>query len=167
MAVRSEDYPLTSMRFKLSIKGVDDHFASFAYCSGFSYKTSSFFGRFGDSGITGGNTMLTGYDFTPITFKRGVIEDVDLFKYVIRASDDFKNTPNILDDKTIILTVLKDNGDAGVMWTFGDCALSGYQLGPLDASRSEILMESFSFKFYTLEKSIPTLQQSERAKSQK
>ena len=63
MAFRSEEYPLTAMRFKLSIKGVDDNFASFAYCSGFSYKHTGIFGRFGDSGLKGGNNMLTGYQF--------------------------------------------------------------------------------------------------------
>ena len=155
MAFRSEEYPLTAMRFKLSIKGVDDNFASFAYCSGFSYKQTGFFGRFGDSGLKGGNNMLTGYQFSPITLKRGVIEDEALFQYVLRAAHEFKNIPNILDDKTIILKVLKDNGDPGVIWTFKDCALSGYELGPMDASRSEILMESFTFKFYDLEKEIP------------
>lgn len=155
MAFRSEEYPLTAMRFKLSIKGVDDSFASFAYCSGFSYKQTGIFGRFGDSGVTGGNNMLTGYDFTPITFKRGVIEDKDLFQYVMRAAHDFKNVPKILDDKTIILKVMKDDGEPGVIWTFKDCSLSGYQLGPMDASRSEILMESFTFKFFDLEKEIP------------
>lgn len=155
MAFRSEEYPLTAMRFKLSIKGVDDNFASFAYCSGFSYKQNGIFGRFGDSGLAGGNSMLTGFEFSPITFRRGVIEDKDLFQYVMRAPHEFKNIPSILDDKTIILTVLKNNGDPGIIWTFKDCRLSGYQLGPLDASRGEILMESFTFKFFNLEKEIP------------
>ena len=155
MAKRSEEYPLTALRFKLSIKGVDDNFASFAYCSGFSYKPKYISGKFGDSGYATTHGMLMGYEFTPLTFKRGVIEDTKLFNYVMQVPHGFKNVPKILDDKTLILTVLKDNGKAGAIWTFKKCSLSGYQLGPMDASRSEILMESFTFGFRDVEMQIP------------
>ena len=165
MAQRNPGYPLTTLRFKLSIKGVDDNFASFSWCSGFSYQQKSISGRFGDGGVTGNYKMLVGYEFSKITFRRGVIEDTKLFDMALRAPHDFQGVPSILDDSTIILTVLKNDGAPGMIWTFTGCSLCGYQLGEMDALRGEVLMESFTFAFKNVERKVPEVLSEQQGKS--
>lgn len=155
MAQRSQDYPLTSLRFKLSIQGMDDNFASFSYCSGFSYQQKSIFGKFGDSGINGGNPIPVGVEFSKITFRRGVIEDMKLFNMALKAAHGYKGVPDILSDNNLILTVMKDDGTPGMIWIFKNVGLSSYQLGEMDAMRGEVLMESFTFGFLDVERKLP------------
>ena len=151
MAERKQGYPLGSFRFRLSIPGVEDSFAAFSYCSGFSYNQKVAGIRFGDDPPMVGHGVFYGGDYSEITFRRGVIENTDLFNYVFRAQNDFKRPDGnkVLKDGTdLILTVYKDDGTPGARWTFHQATLSGYRLGEMNASDSGILLETFTFKFF-------------------
>lgn len=150
MSELMQGYPLGAFRFQLSIPGVDKAFAAFSYCSGFSYQQKSLPVRFGDDKPLTVNVVPYSGEYSKITFKRGVIQDVDLFNFALRAQTDFKPAPGnkaFSKGKDLILTVFKDDGKPGMRWVFHNSTLSSYELGAMDALRNEILIESYTFAF--------------------
>ena len=158
---------LTSTRFIVSIDGFESPYdklnvAAFAQCSGFSYKSKSIIGRFGDDDFyAGGYKIRLGMEYSTITLSKGVITDDRLFNYVTAAQHRYQasgESANLMKDNSLYLTVETTTISGGlvysdtVTWKFLNAVAVGYELAPFDANRSEVLMESFKFFFWGVER---------------
>ena len=146
-------YPMGAYRFELYIGNNTEIAASFSACSGFHYKSQSSYFRFGDDPVTGGTWLNTGVDFSDISFSRAVEKDKDLFNNALTAGHDFKSGPDIFNGSEVITLKVRDNkGRVGLALQFDEAGLVGYELSPMDAMKSEVLMETFTFAFRTVKR---------------
>ena len=55
------------------------------------------------------------------------------------------------------MIALDDAGNRGVIWTLKDAMPIGYELSPMDGSRSEVLTESVTFAIHGVDREASTL----------
>ena len=90
--------------------------------------------------------VFTGY--APVTLSKGVVGDNQFLDWLCSASASVLTGPT--GDKlrrTIDIITLTDQGLPGVIWTLQNAMPIGYELSPMDGSRSEVLTESITFAF--------------------
>lgn len=148
--------PFRSFQFKVSVAGGPEA-ASFAQISGLKMQVQTVEGRFGDDrrGVFDFVPVLT--RFEPVTLSRGVVGDMDFLDWVLSSSANEHTGPTgaqLRRDITIRVdaggvppSAADDPKNPEVTWTLMNAMPIGYELSPMDASRSEILMESITFAY--------------------
>lgn len=148
MAIEYE-YPLQSFRFKFLIQiGGQPVSAAFSSCSGIKMNVVTVKGRDGndDRGVQTGIPVLT--QFQPVTLSKGVIGDNELLDWLLASSAGYESGPTGKDLKRDIdIIAVNDMGEEAVTWTLKKAMPIGYEISPMDSSKSEVLMESITFAY--------------------
>lgn len=141
-------YPelMLAFRFLIRVGAGEQSVARFAGFSGVSMNVETVESRDGSDirGVREYIPVMTRYE--PVTLSKGVIADDGFMDWLLSVSPDLERGPT---GKTlrqdIDVVALNDKGKDAVIWTLKDAMPIGYQMAPLDASRSEVLMESLTF----------------------
>ena len=96
-------------------------------------------------------------EYQHVTLSKGVIGDNDFLDWMFNSvfpgamtGPQGKNAYRNLD-----IVALTDTGERGVVWTLINAIPAGYQLAPMDASRSEILIEEIEFAIAGVTRTVP------------
>ena len=141
--------PLQSFRFRFLLQiGGRPVSAAFSSFSGIKMNVVTVKGRDGNDirGVQSGIPVLT--QFQPVTLSKGVIGDNELLDWLLASSAGFESGPtgkNLKRDIDVI--AVNDMGEDAVTWTLKSAMPIGYEMSPMDSSRSEVLMESVTFSF--------------------
>ena len=138
--------PLRSFRFLVKMGAGGEVSAAFARFSGIQMEMETIQVRSGSDsrGVKEYTPVFTSYE--PVTLSKGVVGDNEFLDWILSASADVHSGPtgnNLL--RTIDVITLNQHGDVGVTWTLQNAMPIGYELAPLDGSRSEVLTESVTF----------------------
>lgn len=141
-------YPelMLAFRFLIRVGAGEQTAARFAAFSGVSMNVETVESRDGSDarGVREYIPVMTRYE--PVTLSKGVIADDGFMDWLLSVSPDLERGPTgkIL-RQDIDVVALNDKGKDAVIWTLKDAMPIGYQMAPLDAGRSEVLMESLTF----------------------
>lgn len=150
MAIQYYD-PIQTFRFLIEVEDLrqDDNTkisGAFATFSGINMTVETLQSRAGDDrrGVQEYIPVLTRYD--PVTLSKGVVGDNDFLNWLLSVSADLESGPTgkILRRDIRVIT-RNDMGEDAVVWTLKGAMPIGYQITPLDSSRTEVLMESVTF----------------------
>ena len=145
LTIRPPD-PIQSFRFLVRLGDDSNISAAFTRFSGVKMEMETFQSRNG-SDIRGVKDYVPVFtSFAPVTLSKGVVGDNEFLDWILSASADVHSGPtgnNLL--RTIDVITLNQHGDVGVTWTLQNAMPIGYELAPLDGSRSEVLTESVTF----------------------
>ena len=133
--------PLKAYRFLVEVDG--SAVGAFSQFSGIRMEVQTIKARGGndDRGVLNYIPVLTSYE--PVTLSNGVIGDNVFMDWLSSVSAVGLSGPKgklIKQDLNVV--ALDDMGKQGVIWTLYNAMPIGYQLSPMDSSRSEILMET-------------------------
>lgn len=138
--------PIKSFRFLIQVGNSAGVSAAFASFSGVKMRVDTLQSRDGDDnrGVQEYIPVLSRYE--PVTLSKGVVGDNEFLDWLLSASADLAAGPtgNNL-RRTIDVITLDARGSHLVTWTLKDAMPIGYEMAPLDGSRSEVLMESLTF----------------------
>lgn len=145
MARRKED-PVQSWRFLVEVGGKGGVSAAFAYFSGIKMNVVTVKSRDGNDirGVQSGIPVLTQYG--PVTLRKGVVGDNEFLDWLLSSSASLEAGPtgdNLKRDIDVV--ALNDKRERAVTWTLKNAMPIGYETSPMDANRSEVLMESITF----------------------
>lgn len=138
--------PIQTFRFLIRVGNDEQISAAFSRFSGIRMSVETIQSRAGDDsrGVKEYTPVFTSYE--PVTLSKGVVGDNEFLDWILSASADVHSGPtgnNLL--RTIDVITLNQHGDVGVTWTLQNAMPIGYELAPLDGSRSEVLTESVTF----------------------
>lgn len=136
---------MRAFRFKIRVAG-KENVAQFASFSGVSMHVDTLQCRDGNDarGVREYIPVLTRYD--PVTLSKGVVGDNEFIDWLLSVSADLERGPTGQKPRQDIdVVALDDKGNDAVTWTLKDAMPIGYRMAPLDASHSEVLMESLTF----------------------
>nr|WP_300167777.1 phage tail protein [uncultured Flavonifractor sp.] len=138
--------PIQTFRFLIRVGNDEQISAAFSRFSGIRMSVETIQNRAGDDsrGVKEYTPVFTSYE--PVTLSKGVVGDNEFLDWILSASADVHSGPtgnNLL--RTIDVITLNQHGDVGVTWTLQNAMPIGYELAPLDGSRSEVLTESVTF----------------------
>ena len=138
--------PIQAFRFLIRVGDGKEISAAFSRFSGIHMQVESFQFRSGDDsrGVKDYVPVFTSY--APVTLSKGVVGDNEFLEWMFAACADVHSGPtgNEL-RRTIDVISLNEYGEPGVTWTLQNAMPIGYELSPLDGSRSEVLTESITF----------------------
>ncbi len=140
------DQPLKAFRFLVEVENSGTTAAAFTQFSGVKMQAQTIQARSGNElrGVLEYVPVLTRFD--PVTLTRGVIGDNDFMDWLFAATASHSFSPTGVDlYRTINVVALGDDGDRAVTWTLHNAMPIGYELTPMDGSRSEVLSESLTF----------------------
>ena len=140
--------PLQSFRFLVKVQGEREISAAFTDCSAIRMEAQTLTGRTGGDrrGVQTCIPVLTRY--APVTLRRGVVGDYAFLDWVFAASAQAETGPSGKDlYRTVEIIALNDRGQPGVTWTLRNAVPIGYEVSPLDSSRSAVLTESLTLAF--------------------
>ena len=140
--------PIQAFRFLVRVDGSDEISAAFSRFSGIKMEVETIQFRSGNDGrgVREATPVFTSY--APVTLSKGVVGDNQFLDWLCSASASVHTGPT--GDRlrrTIDVITLTDKGVPGVIWTLQDAMPIGYELSPMDGSRSEVLTESITFTF--------------------
>ncbi|HIY22481.1 MAG TPA: phage tail protein [Candidatus Flavonifractor merdigallinarum] len=138
--------PIRAFRFLIRVGDGKEISAAFSRFSGIHMQVESFQFRSGDDsrGVKDYVPVFTGY--APVTLSKGVVGDNEFLEWMFAACADVHSGPTGKElRRTIDVISLNEYGEPGVTWTLQDAMPIGYELSPLDGSRSEVLTESITF----------------------
>ena len=148
--------PLRAFRFLVEVDG--DAVGAFTQFSGIKMQVQTIQARSGSDnrGVQDYVPVLT--SFSPVTLTKGVIGDNDFLDWIFAAaaSKDTGPTGTSL-YRTLNVIALDDGGRRGVIWSLSDAMPIGYELSPMDSTRSEVLTESVTFAFHGMERTVSPL----------
>ena len=145
LTIRPPD-PIQAFRFLVRLGDGSNISAAFSRFSGVKMEMETFQSRDGDDirGVKDYVPVFT--SFAPVTLSKGVIGDNAFLNWVFSASAGPHTGPS--DDnlrRTIDVVALDEDGEARATWTLQNALPIGYELSPMDGSRSEVLTESLTF----------------------
>lgn len=138
--------PLQSFRFLVKMGESGQVSAAFTRFSGIQMEVETFQTRSGSDsrGVKEYVPVFTSY--APVSLSKGVVGDNAFLEWVFSASAGQFTGPS--DDqlrRTLDVIALDDKGVERATWTLLGALPIGYQLSPMDGSRSEVLTESITF----------------------
>ncbi len=137
--------PLQSFRFLVSIGG-GQIAAAFTRLSGIQMQVQTVEGRPGDDNRGVAEILPVTTRFSPVTLSRGVVGDFDFMDWLLSASaGDYTGPSGVNLKRDIDIVAINSQGEPGVTWTLMNAFPIGYELSPMDASRSEVLVENITF----------------------
>ena len=147
--------PLQSFRFLFQMDGSSGVSAAFTSFSGVKLQVDTLQSRDGDDrrGVQSYIPVLSRYE--PVRLSKGVVGDNEFLDWLFSASADMTAGPtgNRL-HRTIYVITLDAKGNPAVTWTLKDAMPIGYEMAPLDGSRSEVLMESLTFAITGMKRTV-------------
>ena len=144
MAIRYPE-PIQTFRFLIRVGDSEEISAAFSQFSGVKMEVETIQSRDGDENRVTANRDGT-YTFAPVTLSKGVVGDNDFLDWLLSASAGVHTGPTGVSlRRTIDVITLNELGKPGVIWTLQGAMPIGYELAPLDGSRSEVLTESLTF----------------------
>lgn len=138
--------PIQGFRFLIQVGNNAGISAAFTSFSGVKMRVDTIQSRDGDDnrGVQEYIPVLSRYE--PVTLSKGVVGDNEFLDWLLSASADLTAGPTGNDlRRTIDVITLDARGSHAVTWTLKDAMPIGYEMAPLDSSRSEVLMESLTF----------------------
>ncbi len=150
--------PFQVFRFLVEVENSGVVVAAFSQFSGIRMEVQTVQGRSGDDprGVQSYVPVLT--SFAPVTLTKGVIGDNDFLDWMFAAAAGVYDGPS---DKslrrTLNIVALDSQGRRGVTWTLHNALPIGYELAPMDGSRSEVLSESLTFAIEGMERKTETV----------
>ena len=156
MAIEYYD-PIQSFRFLIQVDGEQNIPAAFSGFSGVKMTVDTLQSRDGNDirGVQEYIPTLTRYD--PVTLKKGVIGDNAFLDWLLSATADMESGPTGVNLRRDINVITRnDKGEDAVIWTLKGAMPIGYELAPLDAGRSEVLMETLTFAITGLRRTTMT-----------
>lgn len=138
--------PLPAFRFLVRVGDGKEFSAAFARFSGIRMQVQTFENRFCDDarGVQEHYPVFTKY--APVSLSKGVVGDNEFFDWLLAASAGEHTGPTGKDlRRTLEIVSINEFGQPGVVWVLKDAMPIGYELSPMDSSRSEVLMESITF----------------------
>ena len=138
--------PLQSFRFLVKMGGEGEVSAAFSRFSGIQMEMETLQIRSGNDsrGVKEYVPVFTSY--APVTLSRGVVGDNEILNWMFSASAGEFTGPSDSDlRRTIDVVALDDKGRERATWTLLGAMPIGYQLSPMDGSRSEVLTENITF----------------------
>ena len=145
MAIRYPE-PIQTFRFLIRVGDSQEISAAFSQFSGVKMQVETIQSRDGDDnrGVKEYTPVFT--TFAPVTLSKGVVGDNDFLDWLLSASAGVHTGPTGVSlRRTIDVITLNELGKPGVIWTLQGAMPIGYELAPLDGSRSEVLTESLTF----------------------
>ena len=145
--------PMTAFRFLVRVGDSEEISAAFSRFSGIRMQVETIQSRDGDDnrGVKEYTPVFTSYE--PVTLSKGVVGDNELLDWMLAASAGMHSGPtgeNLR--RTITVIALDAKGEPNVGWVLQDAMPIGYELDPMDSSRSEVLTESITFAITGLER---------------
>ena len=140
--------PIQVFRFLVRVGDNEEISAAFSRFSGIKMNVEAIQFREGSEnrGVKEYTPVFTSYE--PVTLSKGVVGDNECMDWLCASSASMLTGPT--GDKmrrTIDVIALTDQGIPGVTWTLQEAMPIGYELAPMDSSRSEVLTESITFAF--------------------
>lgn len=138
--------PIQAFRFLVKVVGNDDISGAFTQFSGIRMSVETAQNRWGDErrGVKEYIPVFSSYE--PVTLSKGVVGDNQFLDWILAAAADMEDSPTGKNlRRNIEITALNDHGETGVTWVLQNAMPIGYQLSPMDSSRSEVLTESITF----------------------
>lgn len=145
MSIRYPE-PIQTFRFLIRVGDSQEISAAFSQFSGVKMQVETIQSRDGDDnrGVKEYTPVFTTFD--PVTLRKGVVGDNDFLDWLLSASAGVHTGPTGVGlRRTIDVITLNELGKPGVIWTLQGAMPIGYELAPLDGSRSEVLTESLTF----------------------
>ncbi len=145
MAIRYPE-PIQTFRFLIRVGDSEEISAAFSQFSGVKMEVETIQSRDGNDnrGVKEYTPVFT--NFAPVTLSKGVVGDNDFLDWLLSASAGVHTGPTGVSlRRTIDVITLNELGKPGVIWTLQGAMPIGYELAPLDGSRSEVLTESLTF----------------------
>ena len=138
--------PLIGCRFIVEVE-TEGVMAAFSQFSGIKMEVQTVSCRYGDDsrGVLGSIPVMT--HFAPVTLTKGVIGDIAFLDWIFAAAAGMEQGPSGEKlCKTLVVVALDEHGNRVVSWRLKDAMPVGYEISPMDASRSEVLTESVTFQ---------------------
>ena len=140
--------PIQAFRFLVRVGDSEEISAAFSRFSGLKMSVETIQFRSGNDarGVKEYTPVFTSY--APVTLSKGVVGDNQFLEWLCSASANVHTGPTGANlRRTIDVITLTDQGVPGVTWTLQNAMPIGYELSPMDGSRSEVLTESITFIF--------------------
>ena len=136
--------PLTAFRFLIRVGDSQQISAAFSRFSGVRMEVETIQTRDGDDnrGVKEYTPVFTSY--APVTLSKGVVGDNEFLDWLLSAGASAYTGPTGSD--------LDQKGEPAVGWILQGAMPIGYELDPMDSSRSEVLTESITFAITGLER---------------
>ena len=148
--------PFRAFRFLVEVESSGVVVAAFSQFSGVKVTVETVEARPGSDprGVKEIIPALT--TFSPVTLTKGVIKDNDFIDWLFSAAAAHNRGPTGGDSlyRTINVIALDDYGKRGVSWSLKKALPIGYELTPMDGSRSEVLSESLTFAISGMERTV-------------
>lgn len=145
--------PFQAFRFLVEVESGGAVVAAFSQFSGVKMEVDTVQARSGNDsrGVQEYIPVLT--RFAPVTLTKGVVGDNDFLDWLFSAAASPESGPkggNLW--RTLNIVALDDKGNRGVTWSLKNALPIGYELMPMDGSRSEVLSESLTFVITGMER---------------
>ena len=145
--------PLTAFRFLIRVGDSQQISAAFSRFSGVRMEVETIQTRDGDDnrGVKEYTPVFTSY--APVTLSKGVVGDNEFLDWLLSAGASAYTGPTGSDlRRTVQVIALDQKGEPAVGWILQGAMPIGYELDPMDSSRSEVLTESLTFAITGLER---------------
>lgn len=149
--------PFKAFRFLVEVEDSGAVVAAFSSFSGVKIEVQTVKGRTGDDSRGVKSGVIVGTSFAPVTLTRGVVGDNDFLDWLFAAAAGTHSGPSGTRLKrTLNVVALDERGGRGVTWSLKGAMPIGYELAPMDGSRSDVLSESLTFSISGMErKTVP------------
>ncbi len=138
--------PLSSFRFLVRLGDSQGISAAFSRFSGVKMEMETIQNRNGNDnrGVKEYTPVFT--SFAPVTLSKGVVGDNEFLNWMLSASAGALTGPSGINlRRTIDVIAVDPAGNPMATWTLLGAMPIGYELSPMDSSRSEVLTESITF----------------------
>ena len=151
--IQFKNGPLTAFRVLVEVDGKE--VGAFTQFSGIKMEIQTIRVRGGSDsrGVQDYVPVMSSY--SPVTLTRGVVGSNEFMDWIFSAAASVLSGPTGNDlRRTIDVVALDDAGNRGVIWTLKNAMPIGYELSPMDSSRSEVLTESVTFAVQGVERTV-------------
>ena len=145
--------PIQSSYFLIQVGNSQGIAAAFSRFSGVKMEVETVQFRSGDDsrGVKDYTPVFTSY--APVTLSKGVVGDNEFLDWLLSAGASAYTGPTGSDlRRTVQVIALDQKGEPAVGWILQGAMPIGYELDPMDSSRSEVLTESITFAITGLER---------------
>ena len=145
--------PFQAFRFLVEVENSGVVVAAFSQFSGVKMAVETIQARSGNDGRGVQEFVPVLTRFAPVTLTKGVIGDNDFLDWLFSAAAGPDTGPRGGDThRTLNVVALDQRGRRGVTWSLKNALPIGYELAPMDGSRSEVLSESLTFAITGMER---------------
>ncbi len=147
------DHPFQAFRFLVEVENSGVVAAAFTGFSGVRMRVDTIQARSGGDGRGVQEYIPTLTRFEPVTLTKGVVGDNEFLDWLFAAAAGANAGPRGVNlRRTINVVALDNRGRRGVTWSLRDALPIGYELNPMEGSRSEVLSERMTFAILGMER---------------